>query len=168
PDAPAADNLMDDDIQQHVDWVQTKHDAFELFRKYPHSFPTYDSENLSYFDHLCDALTFSHIDGGVKHERPWRAGFGSSLDAVHQDHFTPFLNASTFRLMNWFYNSSLQKSIEDLRCLVDDVILADDFDREDLRDFNPTHEAKCLDRAENDPSSSIFSSDGFTHVQTKI
>ncbi|KAG1737816.1 uncharacterized protein EDB91DRAFT_1249490 [Suillus paluster] len=107
PDAPAANNLMNDDIQQRVDWVQTEHDAFELFCKYPHSFPTYDPKNLSYFDHLCDALTFSRIDGGVEHERPWWAGFGSSLEAVHRDYFAPFLNATTFRLMNWFYNASL-------------------------------------------------------------
>lgn len=70
--------------------------------------------------------------------------------------------------MNWFYNSSLQKSIEDLRRLVDDVILAEDFDREDLRDFNPTREAKRLDRAENDPSSSIFSSDGWHEASVEI
>jgi len=51
--------------------------------------------------------------------------------------------------MNWFYNSSLQKSMDDLNRLVDDVILVDDFDREDLRDFNAFREAKRLDRAQN-------------------
>ncbi|KAG1899307.1 uncharacterized protein F5891DRAFT_1189739 [Suillus fuscotomentosus] len=128
PDALAADNLMDDDIQQCVDWVCTEHDPFELFREYPHAFPTYDSENLSYFDHLCDAPTFSHVDGGVEHEHPWWAGFGSSLEAIHQNYFTPFLNTTIFQLMNWFYNASLQKLIEDLRHLVNDVMLAEDFD----------------------------------------
>ncbi|KAG2136440.1 hypothetical protein DEU56DRAFT_737272 [Suillus clintonianus] len=159
---------MDDDIQQRVDCVQTERDAFELFREYPHSFPTYDPENLSYFDNLCDAPTFGHVDGDFEHERPWWAGFGSSLEAVHRDYFAPFLNATTFRLMNWFYNASLQKSIEDLRRLVDNVMLAEDFDREDLRDFNPAREAKRLDNAENDPSSTIFSSDGWHEASVNI
>jgi len=139
PYAPATDDMMDDDMpstSSQIDWVQTEHDSFNLFRKYPHSFPTYDPENISYFDNLCDAPTFSHVDGGVDHERPWWAGFGSSLEAINRDYFAPFVNATTFRLMTWFYNSSLQKSMEDLNRLVDDVILADDFDREHLRDFN--------------------------------
>ncbi len=41
--------------------------------------------------------------------------------------FVPFLNATVFRLMNWFYSGSSFKSIAELQSLVDDVILAPDF-----------------------------------------
>jgi hypothetical protein len=70
--------------------------------------------------------------------------------------------------MTWFYNTSVQKSYEDLNRLIDDVILADDFDREDLRDFDASREAKRFDRAQDDPSSSIFSSDGWHEASVKI
>lgn len=58
--------------------------------------------------------------------------------------------------------------MDDLNRLVDDVILVDDFDREDLRDFNASREAKRLDGAQNDPTSSIFSSDGWHEASIKI
>jgi len=95
PHAPATDDNMSS-ASSRIDRVQTEHDAFNLFREYPYSFPTYDPENLSYLDHLCDAPTFSRVDGGVEHECPWWAGFGSSIKAINHDYFAPFLNATTF------------------------------------------------------------------------
>ncbi|KIK82550.1 hypothetical protein PAXRUDRAFT_35549 [Paxillus rubicundulus Ve08.2h10] len=96
-------------------------------------FPTYDPENSAYFDQFSNSSTFS---------------FGSSLiGAIHQTYFAPFLNATTFHLMNWFYNSSSPKSLGDLDWLVNNVILANDFDQDDLHTFSVVHEAKWLDSA---------------------
>jgi len=63
--------------------------------------------------------------------------------------------------MGWFYNNSTQKSLEDLNGLVHNVILADDFDCEDLRDFSAQQETHRLNAAPRDPSSSLFTSDGW-------
>ena len=46
--------------------------------------------------------------------------------------------------MSWFYNGSNAKSIGDLQSLVNDVILAEGFDPDDLKDFNVSRELKHL------------------------
>ncbi|KAG2116269.1 hypothetical protein DEU56DRAFT_761545 [Suillus clintonianus] len=120
-DRPPSDHAPP--TEQH----RTDADTFDLFREYPHSFPTYDPEHSAYFNALCDSSTFQHVDGDADYERPWYAGFGQSLEAVHHNYFAPFLNATVFRLMTWFYNSSISKSLQDLNRLVNDVILAEDF-----------------------------------------
>ena len=59
--------------------------------------------------------------------------------------FAPFLNATSYHLMSWFYNLSSSKSLSDLDRLVNDVIFADDFNRDDLQDFSAACEAKRMD-----------------------
>ncbi|KAG1854779.1 hypothetical protein C8R48DRAFT_567274, partial [Suillus tomentosus] len=71
--------------------------------------------------------------------------------------FAPFLNATTFRLMNWFYESSSGNSLANVDRLVQGVILVDDFEREDLRNFSAFREAKRMDQADEDPDSKLFS-----------
>ncbi|KAI9570025.1 hypothetical protein HD554DRAFT_2037702 [Boletus coccyginus] len=106
-------------------WVQTDSDAFDLFRQYHTSFPTYDPENMAYFGQFCDAPTFG--DTPEDHQ-PWYSQITSLLSTANDEYFTPFLNASTYRLMSWFYNSSSSKSLGNLDQLVNNVILAEDFD----------------------------------------
>jgi hypothetical protein len=72
--------------------------------------------------------------------------------------FHPFPNASVFRLMNWFYQASATKSMTDLDCLVHEVILAEDFNPEDLRNFRITQEMACLDTY--GATESLFSAEG--------
>ncbi|KAH9918886.1 uncharacterized protein BXZ73DRAFT_52743 [Epithele typhae] len=48
--------------------------------------------------------------------------------------------------MNWFYSGSVYKSAGELNRLVQEVILAEDFDREELRDFSADRAMKQLDR----------------------
>jgi hypothetical protein len=61
--------------------------------------------------------------------------------------------------MSWFYNSSTSRSIADLDQLVQEVMLAEDFDCEDLRGFSASREAKRMDRASEDSNSGLFTSD---------
>jgi hypothetical protein len=35
---------------------------------------------------------------------PWWSSFSLSLENIQKNYYAPFLNPSTFRLMNWFYN----------------------------------------------------------------
>jgi hypothetical protein len=58
--------------------------------------------------------------------------------------FAPFLNATVYRLMRWYYRSTT-KSMDDLQHLVDDVLLADDFDTSDLRGFSAKRELRRMD-----------------------
>lgn len=47
--------------------------------------------------------------------------------------------------MDWFYNSSITKSLHDLNQLVKNVILAPDFKQEDLAGFSSTKENQVMD-----------------------
>ena len=125
----------------------TELDSHNLFREYCGGFPSYDPENSMSLDHLSDGPTFQRAP--------------ASPPSSPKNYFAPFLNATTWRLISWFYNSSPQKSLHDLDCLVQDVILADDFDCDDLREFNAQRETKRLDNAPHDSSSPLFSSDGW-------
>ncbi|KIJ04299.1 hypothetical protein PAXINDRAFT_94856, partial [Paxillus involutus ATCC 200175] len=151
-------------------WIKTDHNTYNIFRQYHGMFPTYDPENSAYFDQFSDSSTFSHVSDDCFHDRPWYGGFGSSLvEAIHQTYFAPFLNATTFHLMNWFYNSLSSKSLGDLDRLVNNVILADDFDRDDLQTFSAAREAKRLDDAHKCAESPVFSSaDGWHETSIHI
>ena len=70
--------------------------------------------------------------------------------------------------MNWFYDDSTQKSLQGLDRLVHDVILADDFDADDLHQFNAHHETKRMDDAPKDPTSSFFAADGWHTTSISI
>lgn len=59
--------------------------------------------------------------------------------------FAPFLNATVFRLMSWFYSGSNMKTLAELDALVNDVILADDFKISDLKGFSAAREMKRMD-----------------------
>ena len=64
------------------------------------------------------------------------------LDLVHQVHenvFTPFLNATVFCLMAWFYSGSSMKSLTDLDRLIQEVLLQDDFSVKDLKKIGRAH-----------------------------
>ena len=73
-------------------------------------------------------------------------------------HYLPFQNMSTFQLMQWFYDSSLMKSLGMLNNLVHQVLLAPNFNTNDLTGFDAAKEAKCLDNF--DPSAKEECSSG--------
>lgn len=148
-------------------WVHTEPDMFGTFRSYRGTFPSYDPEITSSFDGVCDSRTFQQAD--APSQRPWYAGIGTAIDVVNHTFFAPFLNATTFRLMNWFYESSSGNSLANVDRLVQGVILADDFEREDLRNFSAFREAKRMDQADEDPDSKLFStSDKWHEASVKI
>ena len=174
-EVPAGDHWHSDDPEQSSSeddnsaWVKTDSDAFDLFRQYQKSFPTYDPENMAYFGQFCDALTFDQGDSNPGDHQPWYSGFSSLLGTANHQYFAPFLNATTYRLMSWFYNSSSSKSLGDLDRLVNDVILAEDFDREELRNFSAAREGKRMDEAQASSESSHFcSADGWHETSLEI
>ncbi|KAJ8088295.1 hypothetical protein PM082_022367 [Marasmius tenuissimus] len=81
--------------------------------------------------------------------------------------FAPFLNATVFRLMNWFYSLKGTNSIADLDSLVNNVILADDFDRDDLVGFWTKKELERMDEYTN-PRSRFQARDGWIEGSVKV
>jgi hypothetical protein len=85
--------------------------------------------------------------------------------------FTPFLNATMFRLMSWFYSGSTMKSWAELDRLVNEVILADDFNTADLKEFRASKESSRLDNYHGDFEdirSSFSPSDSWQETSVKI
>ena len=155
-DPPSCDIEMGDDIggnsptsQSSSDHTPTRHfrtetDGNNLFREYQDFFPSYDPENASSIHHICDAPTFQPSSTDSDPSGPRSLPF---VHTVRENYFEPFMNATVWRLMSWFYKGSTQKSFNNLNTLVHNVILADDFDREDLQKFNAQRETRQLDEA---------------------
>lgn len=128
-----------------ADVIKTDRDEFGLYRVYT-SYPHTNPDEMRDLESRCDApgfATSSRIG-----EKRWWTGFCRSipdLSVGNSNFFAPFLNATVFRLMNWFYSGSSSKSIAELQSLVDDVILVPDFKVSDLRGFNAKRELRQLD-----------------------
>lgn len=125
--------------------IKTDRDEFGLYRLYM-SYPPTNPDEMQDLESRCDApgLVTVSRNGGKR----WWTDFGySMLDLPIQKDgfFVPFLNATVFRLMNWFYSGSSLKSIAELQSLVDNVILAPDFKISDLDGFNAKRELRRLD-----------------------
>ncbi|KAG6808360.1 hypothetical protein H0H92_004378, partial [Tricholoma furcatifolium] len=126
-------------------------DAMGLFRRYT-TLPSTDPDQTLTIYHVSDAPTF--IKHQESNERSPLSVFGPHAAATppissSTTFFAPFLNATVFRLMNWFYQSTT-KTLSDLDSLVHDVILQPDFSTHDLEGFSASRESK---RLENDTAS---------------
>lgn len=150
-------------------YIDSDVNGFRLYRSYL-TFPLADPESELSLEDRSDASTMAVAPSK---KRSWWAGFGSSAAATarrtNSSIFAPFLNATTFRLMNWFYSGSSMKSLGELDSLVNNVLLADDFDREDLRSFSAARESQRLDDWEDVKDESPFAaSDGWHESSVKI
>lgn len=147
---------------------RTEANSYGIYHIYKGGPPTYTPNELHTLQHVSDASTFkSELISGDN--RPWWSSFGSSFNSVTGNNFfMPFLNATTFRLMKWFYNGSNLKSLSDLDQLVNEVILADDFKAQDLRGFRATREVDRIDEWEEDPGSSFSAQDGWIETSVNI
>jgi hypothetical protein len=171
---PAVDNGPNEpDIPQatgETEYVTTEPDSYGLFRSYPNQFPTYNPDNLTSISHVSDSTHFIHTADQTG-ARPWWSGFGSSATSVKDNFFVPFLNSTIFRLMCWFYSGSNMKSLAELDRLVNDVILAEDFDQAHLTGFRAVKEVDRLDNYQGDPAdirSSFLGKDGWIETSVKI
>ncbi|KAG8214417.1 hypothetical protein J3R82DRAFT_9424 [Butyriboletus roseoflavus] len=95
-------------------YICTESDGNNLFWQYQSNFPSYNPENTSSLDQLCDGQAFQHSDPA-----PLILHLGSQLSvSLRESYFTPFLNTTIWHLMGWFYSGLTQKSLEDLNTLV--------------------------------------------------
>lgn len=139
----------------------TEPDAYGVYRVYSTQ-PTYDPHDLFSLEDTCEAPT---LTATADNSSQWWTGFGSALTTT-EEFFAPFLNATVFHLMKWFYNGNNRKSLSDLDSLVQDVIQAPDFCSEDLATFRATREVQRLD--EHAKTSAFTSADGWHETTVKI
>jgi hypothetical protein len=143
----------------------TEPDEFGLFRSYI-SCPTYEPDEEIPLESVCDSKAFAVAKVNSDN---WWSVFGSRpspAESVNQNLFAPFLSATVFRLMTWFYDGSNMKSVAELDKLVNDVILADDFDKAHLKGFNGARELKRLD--EHREHTEFLPKDGWKETPVKI
>jgi hypothetical protein len=76
---------------------------------------------------------------------------GANTTAEPRSLFAPFMNASSYRMVNWHYSSSETKSIADLDCFAKEVIGAPDFKPADIRNFNAAAELQRMDDYLDEP-----------------
>ena len=134
----------------------TEPDEFGLYRVYT-SYPSSNPDDVQDLADRCDAPGLATVS--QPNTPKWWAGFGCNVTELtrnaHNNVFAPFLNATVFRLMNWFYSGSSAKSIAELQSLVDDVLLAPDFKVSDLKGFNARRELRRLDAEADSEGKSV-------------
>ncbi|KAG1767894.1 hypothetical protein EV702DRAFT_946034, partial [Suillus placidus] len=143
---------------------------YGIYRTYHGNLPTHNPDDLVSLASISDSPTFGRQREQIG-ARPWWSGFGSSLQAVKDNYFAPFLNVTTFLLMCWFYSGSNMKSLAELDRLINEVILVKEFDRADLQGFRAAKEVERLDNYHGDPEdihSSFSANDGWHETNVKI
>ena len=88
----------------------------------------------------------------------WWSSFGSSclktVENATNNYFAPFLNASIFLLMSWYYNGSSIKSYADIDKLIHNVVQHEDFRAADFGEtFSTARKAEWMDKHQASKSS---------------
>jgi hypothetical protein len=141
--------------------ITTEPDEFGLYRIYE-TYPSLVPDENQGLDNCCDAPGLAAAPSASTQR--WWTSFGHKVpelspQALQRNIFAPFLNATVFRLMDWFYSGSNMKSVAELQSLVDNVLLADDYDHTHLQNFSVRSELRRLDGEPGKDSSSL----PFTH-----
>jgi len=136
---------------------ETEPDEFGLYRLY-FSVPSYIPDQETQLDEICD-----DNPGPAAHQRKKVQGV---LTSLKDNIFEPFLNATIFRLMHWAYSGSNLLSITKIDQLVREVLLAKDYNPEDLQGFSTTQELKHLD--DYNDKSPFPAEEGWNEASVKI
>ncbi len=126
----------------------TEPDEFGIYREYTEH-PTYIPKDIH-----CENTE------SARDHRPAHLVFGPRPQSSSH-HCAPFANPTVLRLLKWFYDSD-KKTLEDLDCLVYDVILQPDFSVSHCEDFSAAKEARRLDRPD------VFQSDVWKEDSVEI
>jgi hypothetical protein len=162
PSEPRSPSLLQPEDPEPIPQnITTKPDEFGLYRVYE-TFPSFVPDENQGLDDCCDAPGLAAVPSTSAQR--WWTGFGCKIpdlspQVFHRNIFAPFLNATVFRLMNWFYSGSNMKSVAELQSLVDNVLLADDYDHAHLKNFSARSELRRLDGESGKDSDSL----PFTH-----
>ncbi|PPQ87396.1 hypothetical protein CVT25_008306, partial [Psilocybe cyanescens] len=130
----------------------TEPNWFGVFCTYKHGPPVITPDKYFTLSSVSDSVSIASDPIDTHSKTSWWSSFGSlSLNMVEkakENWFAPFLNASAFLLMAWFYNGSSIKSYADIDKLVHDVILHEEFKASDFNhSFSTAREAERMDKA---------------------
>ena len=136
----------------HLQSFRTEHDSFGILREYSQGCPSITPDDYHSLSKKSDS-PYHAVDPASQSNasRPIIPVPGSSVNVLGrasdslEDFFAPFRNASIYRLMDWFYGPSTNKSIKELNDLVKDVILAPDFKVKDFIGFDAARQHKIMD-----------------------
>lgn len=163
---PSSSPSPEPDLSPELEWVSSEPNEFGIFRSYQHlpgrDHAIQNPDNNLGLEDLCNApgLSVSPDTAGTGR---WWSVWGSKASVLSpKSFFAPFLNATVFRLMSWFYGGSNMKTLAELDALVNDVLLADDFKVSDLKGFSAAREAKRMDAGSTTNSSSCDHPQVFT------
>ncbi|KAH7877053.1 uncharacterized protein C8R40DRAFT_1168980 [Lentinula edodes] len=158
PATPTRRSPSVQDIHAPLSTVSTEPDQFGLFREYI-QYPTYEPDEFSSFDDLCDASMFNISQPPA---RDPESGFGPrkyASDALSSsshrfqslskltDSYAPFPNTSTYHMMKFAYDERNDNSfgLAGIQRVNEEIIQQPGFDPKDLRGFNTQREARKLD-----------------------
>jgi hypothetical protein len=152
---------------------KTGPNSFRIYRVYKSGEPSFTPDENFRIADVSDGPNF--IQDPPQARSTWASPFGAGITAVHPPAdsettpgYFPFKNMSIFRLMQWFYDSSLTKSLGTLNDLVHNVLLAPDFDPKDLNGFDAAREARRLDDDDNNSAPANAIKDGWIETQAYL
>ncbi len=156
-------------MAEPLERIRTARNAFGLIREYIGRPTHIPDDNITAKD-----LLDKHDENSNKHTAPANEN-GPGKDVLDlPPWFAPCESASAFRLVDWASNG-FGKSIEDIEKLINEVLLADDFDLEDVKSFSLSKEMKRLDNADTDRVAATainpgtpHSGQGWIHTSVKI
>lgn len=129
----------------------TTPDKFGVYRVYQY-LPSREPDEEIKPEHVADS---PDIAGAGPRSRPgWWIGLGSVVQTILRrrtpvsSDYAPFLNPTTLSLMKWYYQvRTSTMSLLSIQRLVDEVIFAEDWDREELRGFKARTANAAFDKA---------------------
>lgn len=129
----------------------TQTNSFGVYRKYRHGLPTITPDEWFTLSSVSDSISIARDPVDSHSKSSWWSSFGSScltvIENATDNYFAPFLNASTFLLMSWFYDGSSIKSFADIDKLIHNVIRHEDFKTSDFGpNFSTAREAERMDK----------------------
>jgi len=130
--------------------------SYRVYRIYSDGEASYSPDEIYSLDSVIEhSVEIAKDSDEDLDSHPWWAA-APSLDK-NKSYYAPFLTATHFHLIHWFYDGSPSKTLSALDDLVKNVLLAPDFKQDDLVGFCAAREAKCLDHSCH--MSSHFSAD---------
>ncbi|KAF4583767.1 hypothetical protein EYR40_002258 [Pleurotus pulmonarius] len=121
--------------------------ASGLYKIYPNR-PTRDPDGEISIDDLCDSPNLLRSMPPNRNAHPPEVPITGISGEAKEDTshpWLPFFSITVACLMCWFYGGSNQKSVGELDTLVHNVILRDDFQKDDLLTFSTSRKTDRLD-----------------------
>ncbi|KAF9049001.1 hypothetical protein BJ165DRAFT_1592981 [Panaeolus papilionaceus] len=162
PPAPPIDEDLSAPVVQHGDNANahaqpesSNHkmsiNQFGVYRVYPTGLPTYNPDINFHIGIVSNNPNFDNavspaINPDMLPPAPGPFKEPSSLPPALD---SPYPNKTIELIMSWYYMASNTKSLNDLNVLICNVILSDDFNKKDLKNFDAAKAVQTLDNVTN-------------------